>query len=72
MTRADRLRAIIGHLDALVDDLDGSEHTCENCGLNVKDNWTEANAKNVLRENRKKVARMLSQEWAKKGEEEER
>jgi hypothetical protein len=67
-TRAHHLREIIGHLDALVADLDGADHKCEACGLNVKDNWSEANAKGVLADNRKKFVKMLSQEWGKKGE----
>lgn len=70
-TRAHRIREIIGHLDALVDDLDGSDHKCGECGLAIKDNWTEAQAKTRLTESRKKFAKMLGEGWAKQGEDDE-
>jgi len=66
VTRAWHIREIMGHLDALVDDLDGTGHPCESCGLTTRTNWSEAQAKAVLKENRAKYERMLAQEWAKK------
>jgi len=58
-TRAWRIREIMGHLDALVDDLDETLPIPE-------DQPSEAWVKGVLREQRAMFTRTLAQEWAKK------
>jgi hypothetical protein len=56
-TRAWHLREILGHLDALVDDLDSHSPT-----------WNEPLAKQNFREMRKLFERCFAEEWAKEGD----
>jgi len=62
-TRAGHLREILGHLDALVDDLDDVEHHHRHSL-----NWNEPRAKRFFRETRKSMEKCLLQEWAKEGD----
>ena len=56
-TRAWHLREILGHLDALVDDLDAHSPT-----------WNEPLAKQNFREMRKLFEKCFAEEWAKEGD----
>lgn len=63
-SRLEMMDLIILDIRLLETDLDDSSHTCGHCGLNKKDNWSEAQAREQLRAMRSKVEKMKSQEWA--------
>ncbi len=63
-TRRELLDAIVQNIRVLETDLDGRSSTCDHCGLNKKENWGEANAREQLRAWRAKVEKMKRMDWA--------